>query len=144
MSLRPLPRVKSAGMNGDQERTERASIAQGERSRGPCTSSLSRADNGRMKLHKGSFTPRVLSKEDLREIRRKVGAPWHDRRRRIPVWKIKALRQCGYSYRQVGRVFNVSGSTIRRRIREHDVSRLARKNRHNSRGHDKDHAKLGG
>jgi len=59
-----------------------------------------------------------LTDDDLRDIMKKVGRPWYHRRKVIPVWKIRALRNAGFSYRQVGKVYDVSASTIKRRLRE--------------------------
>jgi len=60
---------------------------------------------------------RELTDDDLREIIKKVGRPWLHRRKPIPFWKIKALRIQGFSLRQVGVLYGVSASTIKRRLR---------------------------
>ena len=60
---------------------------------------------------------RELTDDDLREIIKKVGRPWLHRRKPIPFWKIKALRNQGFSLRQVGVLYGVSASTIKRRLR---------------------------
>ena len=58
-----------------------------------------------------------LGDEELKEIVKKVGRPWYHRRKVIPRWKIKALRDAGFSLRQVGRVYDVGPTTIKRRLR---------------------------
>jgi len=58
-----------------------------------------------------------LTDDDLREIIKKVGRPWLHRRKFIPLWKINALRNQGFSLRQVGVLYGVSASTIKRRLR---------------------------
>jgi hypothetical protein len=59
---------------------------------------------------------RELSDEYIREVIQRVGRPWFNRKRVIPAWKIRALRTAGFSLRQVGMLYSVSGSTIRRRL----------------------------
>ena len=58
-----------------------------------------------------------ITGQELQKVIAQVGRPWHNRRKPISVWKIRALRQFGFSYRQVGKVFGVSASTIKRRLK---------------------------
>ena len=58
-----------------------------------------------------------ISTEEYQEFVKKVGRPWFKRRKPIPVWKIKSLRNLGFSYSQIGKLFGVSSSTIKRRLR---------------------------
>lgn len=75
-----------------------------------CSGKQSRSKDGRNVAE--------ISKEELKEIIRKVGRPWHDRRRKISVRRVKSLREVGFSLRQISRLYGVSEATIRRRLKE--------------------------
>jgi DNA-directed RNA polymerase specialized sigma subunit len=58
-----------------------------------------------------------ITDEELKKIIQKVGRPWHRRKRRISVKRVKSLREQGFSLRQIARWYDVSEATIRRRLK---------------------------
>lgn len=58
-----------------------------------------------------------FSKKEMKEFIRVAGVPWFNRRKRIPRRRIEALRNAGFSIRQIAKIYRTSDSTIRRRIK---------------------------
>lgn len=78
-----------------------------------------RSKDGRVRRRTKRLLPtHELGKEHIRDAIQKVGRPWYNRKRYIPLWKVKAYRTAGFSLRQVGELFGVSATTIKRRLRE--------------------------
>jgi DNA invertase Pin-like site-specific DNA recombinase len=58
-----------------------------------------------------------FSKKEMKEFIRVAGVPWFNRRKRIPRKRIEALRNAGFSIRQIAKIYGTSDSTVRRRIK---------------------------
>ena len=73
--------------------------------------------SGRPSKHKDGRDKPGITEDELKEIIQRVGRPWHNRKRRISVKRVKSLRKLGFSLRQIARLYNVSEATIRRRLK---------------------------
>jgi len=58
-----------------------------------------------------------FSNKEMKEFIRVAGVPWFNRRKRIPRKRIEALRNAGFSIRQIAKIYGTSDSTVRRRIK---------------------------
>ena len=57
-----------------------------------------------------------ITKDEMREYIRIAGKPWHHRRKKIPLKRVRALLDSGFSVRQVALIYHTSEATIRRRL----------------------------
>jgi len=57
-----------------------------------------------------------ISKEEMRDYIKTTGVPWYPRRKKIPLERVNALREAGFSLRQVAKIYRTSEATIRRRL----------------------------
>jgi hypothetical protein len=96
----------------DEERTEKG----GAREHEPSVA-RSKSGPGSARAPTLKNKPLKLTDEDLRNAIKRVGRPWRNRRKRIAVWKIREYRREGFSYRQIGEIYSVSATTIKRRLR---------------------------
>lgn len=61
--------------------------------------------------------PAIISAEDMRKYIKVAGKPWFNRRKKVSLKRVEALRSAGFSIRQIARIYKTSDSTIRRRIK---------------------------
>lgn len=61
--------------------------------------------------------PRELTSEELRDAVKRVGRPWGNRKKVVPRRMIKAYRRAGFSLRQIGKLYGLSATSIKRRLR---------------------------
>jgi hypothetical protein len=73
--------------------------------------------SGRAVPHKDGGDSVVFSKAEMKEFVRVAGKPWHHRRKKISLKRVKALRALGFSIKQVARIYRTSETTIRRRLK---------------------------
>lgn len=73
--------------------------------------------SGRPTQARDERNPAVISPEEMREYIRLVGKPWHHRKKKISIRRVKALKEAGFSTRQVAKLFHTSETTIRRRLK---------------------------
>jgi len=59
----------------------------------------------------------VFTKAEMKEFIRVAGRPWHNRRKKISLKRVRALMDIGFSYRQIAKIYRTSETTIRRRLR---------------------------
>lgn len=59
----------------------------------------------------------VFTKAEIKEFLRIAGKPWHDRKKKISLKRVKALRELGFSIKQVAKIYRTSETTIRRRLK---------------------------
>jgi hypothetical protein len=72
--------------------------------------------SGRPPQARDERNPAVISPEEMKEYIRLVGKPWHHRKKKIPIRRVKALKEAGFSLRQVAKIYGTSETTIRRRL----------------------------
>jgi hypothetical protein len=58
-----------------------------------------------------------ITKDEMREYIKIAGQPWHNRRKKIPLGRVKILREAGFSLKQVAKIYRTSETTIRRRLK---------------------------
>ena len=73
--------------------------------------------SGRRTRRKDELSPNAICREEFREIVKKVGRPWHNRRKRVNMKRVNALRQMGFSLRLIGKLYGLSESSMRRQVK---------------------------
>ena len=58
-----------------------------------------------------------FTKKEMKEFIRVAGVPWFNRRKKISLKRVEALRKKGFSIRQIAKIYRTSDSTIRRRLK---------------------------
>lgn len=82
----------------------------------PMTPDQDTETSGRPADARDGQNPVVISPDEMKEYIRIAGKPWHHRKKKIPLKRVRALREAGFSIRQTAKIFHTSETTIRRRL----------------------------
>ncbi len=81
------------------------------------TADVSSKSSGRPAHRKDGRDLTVISAEEMKKYVKIAGKPWHHRKKKISLKRVKALRSAGFSIRQIAKIYHTSDSTVRRRTK---------------------------
>lgn len=73
--------------------------------------------SGKQSQARDGRDPCEITKDEMREYIRIAGRPWHHRKKKISLKRVRALMDLGFSVRQVALIYKTSETTIRRRLK---------------------------